>query len=102
MKTQEKAKLSATFFQYRTTGLPNFPQKSIQQAPDNEKFQGLQEKLATERESARLLPLSVRNAGAWLSAPRIATLGLQMTPNELFKIQVGCLCLRSRNEVPVP
>ena len=41
--------------------------------------------LACERESARLLSLSVRHAGAWLSAPPIPALGLHMAPNE-FRI----------------
>ena len=45
-----------------------FWQKKIQQALDNEMFQGLKENLASERESALLLLLSVRHAGARLSA----------------------------------
>ena len=62
--------------------ISNLSQKTIQHALDNEKFHGLKENLACERESARLLSLSVRHAGAWLSAPPIPALGLHMAPNE--------------------
>ena len=62
--------------------ISDFSQKTIQQALDNEKFQGLKENLASEIEAARLLSLSVRHAGAWLSAPPIPALGLHMAPNE--------------------
>ena len=64
--------------------ISNLSQKTIQHALD-EKFYGLKENLACERESARLLSLSVRHAGAWLSAPPIPALGLHMAPNE-FRI----------------
>ena len=63
----------------------NLSQKLIQHAFDNEKFYGLKENLACEKESARLLSLSVRHAGAWLSAPPIPALVLHMAPNE-FRI----------------
>ena len=67
--------------------ISNLSQKTIQHALDNEKFHGLKENqnLACEREFARLLSLSVRHAGAWLSAPPIPALGLHMAPNE-FRI----------------
>ena len=65
--------------------ISNLSQKTIQHAFDNEKFHGLKENLACERESARLLSLSVRHAGAWLSAPPISALGLHMAPTE-FRI----------------
>ena len=55
--------------------ISNLSQKTIQHALDNEKFHGLKENLACERESARLLSLSVRHAGAWLPAPPIQALG---------------------------
>ena len=45
----------------------NLSQKTIQHALDN--FHGLKENLACERESTRLLSLSVRHAGALLFAP---------------------------------
>ena len=65
--------------------ISNLSQKTIQHSLDNEKFHVLKENLACERESARLLSLSVRYAGAWLSAPPIPALGLHMAPNE-FRI----------------
>ena len=55
--------------------ISNFSQNTIQQAVDIEKFNGLKENLACERESARLLSVSVRPAGAWLSAPPFHLLG---------------------------
>ena len=63
--------------------ISNLSQKAIPHALDNEKFHGLKENLACERESARLLSFSVRHAGAWLSAPPIPALGLHMAPNEI-------------------
>ena len=56
--------------------------KSIQEAMDNDKFQGLKDNSSSEMESAQLLSLSVQHAGAWLSAPLIPALGLHMTLNE--------------------
>ena len=53
----------------------NLSQKTIQHALDNEKLHGLKENLSRERESARLLSLSVRHVGAWLSAPPFQLLG---------------------------
>ena len=63
----------------------NLSQKTIQHALENEKFYRLKDNLAVEREFARLLSLSVRNAEAWLSAPPIPALGLHMAPND-FRI----------------
>ena len=65
--------------------ISNLSQKTIQHVLDNEKFHDLKENLTCERESTRLLSLSVRQAGAWLSAPPIPALGLHMAPNE-FRI----------------
>ena len=66
--------------------ISHLSQKTIQHALDNEKFHDLKENLDCERKYARLLSLSVRHAGAWLSAPPIPALGLHMAPNE-FKIR---------------
>ena len=63
--------------------ISNLSRKTIQHALDNEKFHGLKENLACERDSALLLSLSVRQAGA-VCCP-ISALGLHMTPNE-FRI----------------
>ena len=60
--------------------ISNLSQKTIQHALDNEKFHDLKENLACERESALLHSLSVRHAGAWLSAPPIPAFGLHMAP----------------------
>ena len=61
--------------------ISNLSQKAIQHALDNEKFHGLKENLACERESDRLLSLSVRHAGACLSAP---TIPAPMVQNEIL------------------
>ena len=63
--------------------IPKFSQKTIQQTLDNDKFQSLKANLASERKSARILSLSVRQAGAWLSAPPNPAPGLHMVPNEI-------------------
>ena len=84
--------------------ISNCSQKTIQRALGNENFQVLIENLACERESAGFLSMSVRHAGAWLSAPPFHLLGFirhQMSLELVKKVRVGCPCLRRRKELLV-
>ena len=67
------------------------------------KFNGLKENLACERESARLLSLSVRHAGAWLSALLIPALGFHMASNEIrisVKYRLGVPVYEAERKCP--
>ena len=86
-KPENRRSFSGSLFHCSTTGHSKFFAKDDPTSSWYENFHGSKENSAFERDSARLLSLSVRHAGAWLSAPPISALGLHMAPNE-FRISV--------------
>ena len=81
----------------------SFSQKSIQQAFDIEKFQGLKKDLPAEKVTARFLSLSFRHTGACLCARPIPALGLHMAPNAFgvsAKYRLGVLVYNAERKFP--